>query len=218
MTSADLGHAQLMDRQYRFQRHVYDLSRRYYLLGRLHLVEKLQPARGGSVLEMGCGTGWNMARVLERYPDANVFGSDISEAMLATARAKLARFGAQRVQLAQGDATVFDPVSAFNRRHFDRVYISYAVSMIPPWREAIRHATSLVAPGGTLSIVDFGSCEGWPRVMRSGLYSFLAAYHVTPRTDLDAVLRELAAANGWSLTTQQLYRGYATYAELRRPA
>ena len=29
-----VGHGEAMDRMYRFQRHIYDVSRRYYLLGR----------------------------------------------------------------------------------------------------------------------------------------------------------------------------------------
>ena len=41
--------------------------------------------------------------------------------------------------------------------------ISYALSMIPPWREALAHALDVVAPGGSLEIVDFGDCAGLPR-------------------------------------------------------
>ena len=32
------GHDQLMDSVYRYQRHIYDLSRKYYLLGRNGLI------------------------------------------------------------------------------------------------------------------------------------------------------------------------------------
>jgi S-adenosylmethionine-diacylgycerolhomoserine-N-methlytransferase len=69
--------------------------------------------------------------------------------MLATAAASTTRAGlASRIALAQGDATVFDPEALFGSASFDRVMISYALSMIPPWREALAHALDVVAPGG----------------------------------------------------------------------
>ena len=46
-----------MNRMYRRQRHIYDGTRRYYLLGRDQLIAGLRPAAGASVLEIGCGTG-----------------------------------------------------------------------------------------------------------------------------------------------------------------
>ena len=53
----DAEHAERMDRMYRYQRHIYDLTRKYYLLGRDRLIDELQPPVGGHVLEVGCGTG-----------------------------------------------------------------------------------------------------------------------------------------------------------------
>ena len=47
--------------------------------------------------------------------------------------------------------------------------ISYALSMIPPWREALAQALDVVAPGGSLQIVDFGDCAGLPRPFKAGL-------------------------------------------------
>ena len=49
-----------MNRMYRRQRHIYDGTRRYYLLGRDPLIAKLKPEAGANVLEVGCGTGRNL--------------------------------------------------------------------------------------------------------------------------------------------------------------
>ena len=49
-----------MNRMYRRQRHIYDGTGRYCLLGRDRLIAGLQPAAGASVLEIGCGTGRNL--------------------------------------------------------------------------------------------------------------------------------------------------------------
>ena len=50
----------LMDRIYRRQRHVYDVTRKYYLLGRDALIDRLEPPVDGRVLEIGCGTARNL--------------------------------------------------------------------------------------------------------------------------------------------------------------
>lgn len=70
-----------MARMYRIQRHFYDASRRYYLLGRDQLLDRLAPPPGGSILEIGCGTGRNLIGVAQRHGDAKLFGIDISQEM-----------------------------------------------------------------------------------------------------------------------------------------
>ena len=52
--------AELMDRIYRRQRHLYDFTRKYYLLGRDRLIHRLSPPAGSRVLEIGCGTARNL--------------------------------------------------------------------------------------------------------------------------------------------------------------
>ncbi|TIM52630.1 MAG: class I SAM-dependent methyltransferase, partial [Mesorhizobium sp.] len=83
------GHGELMDGVYRWQRHVYDLTRKYYLLGRDRLISGLDVPVGGTVLELGCGTGRNIVLAARLYPDARFFGLDISAEMLETASAAI---------------------------------------------------------------------------------------------------------------------------------
>src|SRR5204862_213321 len=123
--SIDTGHAGHMDAIYRSQRHIYDLTRKYYLLGRDALIDGIAPPPGGSVLEIGCGTGRNLIAAARRWPDARFYGIDISEAMLQTARAKVAKAGlSDRIVLAQGDATAFDAEALFGIATFDRFFPS----------------------------------------------------------------------------------------------
>ena len=132
MSTPAIGAAERMDRIYRSQRFIYDLTRRPYLLGRTALIASLQPPAGGHVLEIGCGTAWNLIRAAERYPDARFYGLDVSSAMLVTARQSIARAGLERhIVVAQADATSFEPMGPFGRAAFDRVFFSYALSMIP---------------------------------------------------------------------------------------
>jgi S-adenosylmethionine-diacylgycerolhomoserine-N-methlytransferase len=211
--------AALMDRMYRRQRHIYDLSRKFYLLGRDEAIARLRPAPGDRVLEIGCGTGRNLVKVAQGYPDTRLFGLDVSREMLATAAASTARAGlASRIGLAQADATAFDPQGLFGCASFERVMISYALSMIPPWRDALAHALDVVAPGGSLEIVDFGECAGLPRPFNAALRRWLAAFDVTPRDDLSDTLKALAAERGMTCEIESWFRDYAILAVARRGA
>ena len=83
-----------MDGVYRYQRHIYDLTRKYYLLGRDRMLRGLDVPPEGTVLELGCGTGRNIVLAARRYPAARFFGLDISAAMLETAAAQPGARGA----------------------------------------------------------------------------------------------------------------------------
>jgi S-adenosylmethionine-diacylgycerolhomoserine-N-methlytransferase len=207
-----------MDGIYRYQRYIYDASRKYYLLGRDRLIDGLAPPLGGTVLEVACGTGRNLILAARRYPDATFYGFDISSEMLKTARVSIVRAGlANRITVAEGDATRFSGDALFGVPVFDRVFISYAVSMIPPWREALAQAYQAVAPGGALHVVDFGGQAGLPRWFRSGLRVWLAKFSVEPREAFESELGELARRTGGRLSFKRLYRDYAQYAVVAKP-
>ncbi len=208
-----------MDRMYGVQRHIYDVTRAYYLLGRDHLIKALQPPPGGTILEMGCGTGRNLVAAAKQYPKARLYGFDISNAMLETAGGAVHRNElVGRVILAQADASDFDAWKSFGVANFDRVFFSYTLSMIPPWQAAIEQGFKALSPGGELHIVDFGSCERLPRLAKSGLYAWLKRFHVTPRVELAACLESLAAKTGAQIEVKSLFRGYAITAKVIKPA
>lgn len=210
-------HAEHLDQNYKYQRHVYDLTREYYLLGRKHLIANLAPPAGGTVLEVGCGTALNLIRAQRQHPDARYFGIDLSRMMLDTAEAALARRGLSgSIKLARGDATDFEAVALLGEDRFDRVFFSYSLSMIPPWEAALEHAAKLIADDGSLHVVDFGGCESLPAPMKRALYAWLAQFRVTPREGLEQELRDLARRHGLAVSFERFYRGYSYYAVLRR--
>ncbi len=218
MSSA--SHANLMDRVYKLQRRFgfYDATRKYYLLGRDPMIASLKVPVNGSVLEIGCGTGRNLVKVAERYPTARLFGMDISREMLAAAGQAVAAAGiAERCRLALSDAEAFNPKQSFGREKFDRVYISYAVSMIPAWQGVVEQAIDLLAPGGSLHIVDFGDMKGQSAWRKSALYTWLRWYHVTPRGDLFELCDNLASRHGCESGRTVLYGGFTWIATITRP-
>lgn len=208
-------HAALMDDVYRRQRHIYDATRKFSLLGRDPLIAGLRPPDGGAVLEIACGTGRNLIAIAKRWPRACAYGFDISQEMLVTARANVARAGlADRIKLARGDAAAFDPNALFGRASFERVVISYALSMIPPWRAAIDAALAVLAPEGELHVVDFGDQAHWPGPLKVALRLWLDAFEVSPREDLMAALSEASARRGRVLSFVPKYRRYAALARV----
>jgi S-adenosylmethionine-diacylgycerolhomoserine-N-methlytransferase len=209
--------AEKMDGIYRRQRFIYDATRRYYLLGRNRMLANLRVPAGGSVLEIGCGTARNLIRAARLYPEARLYGADVSEEMLRTASAKVARAGlSHQIVLAAGDATRLDAAALFGLSQFDRVFISYALSMIPPWREVVDGAVDCVAPGGSLHIVDFGDFAAFPTWLRRVQLGWLRRFSVTPIPDLEGALAEIAARRGLRAEVARLYGGYAIEAALRR--
>ncbi len=208
---------QQMDLIYRYQRHVYDLTRKPFLLGRNKLLQELLPPKNGYVLEVGCGTGRNLIRAAQIYKDVCFLGIDVSQAMLEIALQRIrSAMLTSRVLLAHADATQFDGGVTFGRAEYDKVFISYALSMMPAWRETLTRAFQCLAPGGSLHIVDFGQQERMPNWFKISLEAWLKLFAVTPQPGLREELERIAKKQGAKLQFTSLYRGYTHYAVLRK--
>ncbi len=207
-------HGALMDSIYRGQRHIYDATRKFFLFGRDRLIEDLACTPGQTLLEVGCGTGRNLALMARRWPGITLHGLDISGEMLKSARARLG----DGATLARGDATAFGSDALFGREGFDRVVLSFALSMIPDWETAIEQASDVLAPGGALHIVDFGPLTGLPAPLRAALRGWLARFHVTIRAELSAYAASVAAMRGWHCAARLGPLGYYRQIAITRPA
>jgi ubiquinone/menaquinone biosynthesis C-methylase UbiE len=104
---------------------------------------------GDRVLDLGCGTGYNLPLLLEAVgPTGTVVGIDASATMLARA----SRRADHRVRLVHGDA---GEVGVLLRGQlFDALLCTYALSVMAPWQTAWEQAFSLLRPGGRAAVVD----------------------------------------------------------------
>jgi len=217
MSDAATSAGVLMDRIYHHQRHFYDFTRKYFLLGRDRLIRGLAPPSGARVLEVGCGTARNLVKAARLYPGANFYGIDISTKMLETARRRIKREGlTASIVVGEADAECFDPLRLFGVPGFSRIFISYSLSMIPGWRNAMTQAFAALEPGGELHIVDFGRQEWLPRWVKAALRRWIGLFHVSPRDDLEAELTRRAAEGGMSADIERPYLGYVQFAVCRR--
>ena len=139
-----------LDRFYRRQAGIYDWTRPFILFGRREMVAGLGAGPANRVLDVGCGTGWNLGALART--GAEVVGIECSPAMLRRAAQRVARLGEQfRVSL--------DPrpygTRADYREQADRILFSYSLSMMPPYLEILAQARADFRAGGRLGVVDF---------------------------------------------------------------
>lgn len=206
-----------MDRMYRYQRYFYDLTRKYYLLGRDRLIEEMKIPEGETVLEIGCGTGRNLIILAKKYPRAKFFGLDASATMLDIAERKIRIKNIDNITLrtALADDFSFDQTFGLERK-FDSIFFSYSISMIPTWREAIRHALENLEPGKSFYIVDFYDQNDLPRWFRKVLQSWLKQFHVEYPIDLIFFLKSLEKENLGKLSVRSIFRSYSLIAEFQK--
>ena len=95
--------------------------------------------------------------------------------------------------------------------------MSYTLSMIPPWEQALAMAFAHLKPGGKLHIVDFGMQQSLPEWFRPILLGWLHLFHVAPRAELPHALTALAAREHANVSFHSLYKDYCWYAVLTRP-
>lgn len=208
-----------MDRMYRHQRYFYDLTRKYYLLGRDRLLREMKIADGENVLEIGCGTARNLIILAKKHGGAHFFGLDASAEMLKTAQRKVDAKHLENVTLktALADEFTFNDTFGLDYR-FDACFFSYAVSIIPPWRESIENALRNLKPGKSLYIVDFYDQKNLPVWFQRTLKNWLKQFHVKYPKELIPFLEGLERQGFGRLKITPLYRRYSLIAEFRKAA
>ena len=207
----DRRHQERMDRKYRYARHIFDLSRKFFLFGRERAIAALRLQDAGSVLEIGCGTGRNLKLMADRHPALRLTGIDISQEMLKSARAKIARAQLhERVILLHGDA-----VALPTGLKATRILMSYSLSMVPDWQRALAAAIGALERGGVLAIVDFGNFGGLPDWLAEPCIDILSRHDAPPCLDLPHELQRHGSP-GLSVRHEYALAGFYQLAIIER--
>lgn len=202
---------------YRHQRYFYDLTRKYYLLGRDKLLAQMNVKSGENVLEIGSGTARNLIILARKHKNTNFFGLDASSEMLKTSREKIAAQNLQNINLKVALADDFTYAQTFGlEKPFDAIYFSYSISMIPTWRESIENALQNLQSGRSFYIVDFCDQADLPAWFQKILQSWLKQFHVKYPEKLLPHLQTLEQQGLGRLTVTPLYRRYSFIAEFRK--
>jgi len=158
--------AEAIVKVYRRWAPVYDLVFGAITEGGRVLAARHVNAVGGSVLEVGIGTGLALTHYA---PEVQVTGIDLSEAMLVKARARAAALGLRNLAgLHRMDARAVDLPDAA----FDHVAAMHVMSVVPEPERVLDEMVRLCRPGGSVLIAGHfagrfaGRAEGWSLVDR----------------------------------------------------
>jgi SAM-dependent methyltransferase len=155
-------------------------------------------AAGARVLDLGCGAGWGIVELAERFPACRVDGVDIEPRSIELARARIAERGladrcSARLIGEEGliDAAAHDVITMFLVVHEIRPDIKDAV---------LNAAATALLPGGSLVIFDeaYPDTDAGLRTMPSRFTAVAQWFELTwgNRIDTVATLRDRCARAG----------------------
>jgi ubiquinone/menaquinone biosynthesis C-methylase UbiE len=159
---------------YRKKAKYYDFTSRLYpapgypqRAQRLRALRSLGLRPGDTVVDVACGTGLNFA-LLEKAigPSGRIVGVDLTDAMLARARDRIATNGWTNISLVQSDAIAFDFPSGV-----DAILSTYAMTQVPECAEVIAHGAAALTGGGRWAVLDLkvpDRTPGWISQLGAG--------------------------------------------------
>lgn len=183
--------------------------RRYLEVTTQRTLGALAAQDGEHILDAGCGTGFALARLLERRATVALAGLDAHPAMLERARARLPA----AVELVRGDLARMP----FAAGRFDAVITMNALHYFDDPAAAIDEIKRVLRPGGRLVVTDWCRdffttfvCEHWLRLRKRPLGRVLgagelAAYAREAGLHVDAMNR-FKVPPAWGLVTLRAYR------------
>lgn len=123
------------------------------------MLKKLSELLYHTALDLGCGTGEMMKRILQQNGDKTLYGIDLSEKMLEVAREKLGN----EVNLVLGDSENLP----FSDNFFDVVYCNDSFHHYPLPDKVLSEVCRVLKPGGT-----FIMCDCWQPAIGRAIMNF----------------------------------------------
>ncbi len=145
--------------------------------GRIQAIQRMGIRPGDRILEVGVGTGINLAL----YPSGcAITGVDLSGPMLEKARERASRKGIRDVRLLEMDAADLK----FPDDTFDIVYAPYLISVVPDPVRVAHEMCRVCRPGGKIIVLNhFRS----PNLVLSRIERLISPFtvHIGFKADLD---------------------------------
>jgi len=115
------------------------------------LIDQINPEEFSitCALDIGTGTGNLTAGLIQRFPNAKIFGCDLADAMLVEARGKTGEQGI----FCTADAELLP----YKNNSFELVVSSFTFQWLNDWSRAMNEIKKVLKPGGTFSFTVFGS-------------------------------------------------------------
>ncbi|TWU25649.1 class I SAM-dependent methyltransferase [Bythopirellula polymerisocia] len=116
-------------------------------LGQVSLIAEKLPQEG-NILEVGCGTGFNLRNMASRLPDCQLTGVDLSVEHVEGAVKEASKYA--NVRFEQGD---FHQLR-FDDAAFDAVFAIECLCQGTDWQGALAEIQRVLRPGGKLIVID----------------------------------------------------------------
>ncbi|MCH7659666.1 MAG: methyltransferase domain-containing protein [Euryarchaeota archaeon] len=111
---------------------------------------------GDTVIEMGCGTGANLAFLREQVgPEGSVVGVDFSDGVLQRARTHVENEGWENVHLVRGDARS-PPLGGA-----DAVVATFVIGMFADPEQVVGEWCAFVGSGGNIALLNAARSSRW---------------------------------------------------------
>ena len=161
---------------YKFHSKIYDLTRWSFLFGRKRLLASL-PALpdGATIIDIGCGTGFHLPQLAQKFPEAHIIGMDLSADMLHKAAMKCDPY--PNIELRN---TAYN-MSTFDANSIDLAMCSYSLSMIDEPAPILDSINAHLKPTGAVAVLDFKATS----------YSWFAKWMSVNHVDFDSQLFSL---------------------------
>ncbi len=115
-----------------------------------NLIRKISAQKYTSILDICCGTGDISLLLAQKNPQAQIYGLDFSENMLAVAQRRKQNGHHTNVQFCQGNAMQLP----YADQLFDCTTISFGLRNVPDYEQVLREMYRILKPGGMLYCLD----------------------------------------------------------------
>lgn len=159
------------------------------------IMANIQPHPFDALLEVGCGPGELLALLAQKYPDAETFGMDLSEGMIAQAQKKLY----PPIELRIGDVEEMP----WPQHRFDLLICNAAFHHFPDPLKSLAEMCRVLKPGGKVVIAD----PWWSKIIRLAINGYLKSpfnysgdFRIYSRQEME----QLLAVSGFTEITWEL--------------
>lgn len=176
---------------------------------RRYLIEKIVVHTPfGSVLEIGCNVGTNLALLSRRFPASTYYGIDINKDAIAKGKAWLAEQEISNIELSIGKA---DDLKRFANRGIDIIFTDATLLYIGPDKIRTVFTELLRVCNKTIILLEFHSSlsKGYQYYDARWIYDFAR------------LVREYAPGAGWKISKlpvdgwdDTLWREYGSFIEI----
>ncbi|HEY5736130.1 MAG TPA: methyltransferase domain-containing protein [Nitrosopumilus sp.] len=119
-------------------------------------VDSLDLSKGDTVVELGCGTGLNFSRVLDKIgTEGKLIGVDITDKMLDQARKRIDEKGWKNVELVESDFAKYK-----FPQEIDGIFTTGALQYSTQYDKIIKQGHDALKPNKKFVIMDFKMSQG----------------------------------------------------------